>query len=243
LLGGVGEPIQWHQALREDATVLTVKSVLRLVHYNDDDELVRQLPVYPSTSASVKSIEFGMGDTFGRKDTFILRVKATFSKGSLSGLLDIVRTQRSRWDETCQSVQVLEEHSEGKPAFPFDIVLHSAISPKLEFGMSDDVDAIVPFCLLRTWQINDDAGTAILATQSILYDGVASSIKGLVRPSGWFLDQDSDGKIQVTYIAEHDLKQLRAISRVPDERIVDIMARVTERWFDKLQHTHETNVT
>jgi hypothetical protein len=57
-----------------------------------------------------------------------------------------------------------------------------------------------------------------------------------VRPSGWFLDLSEDGEtIQVTYIAEHDLKPLRKVTKLPDERIVETLSRLSVEWLTNIQ--------
>lgn len=237
LLGRRGDPIQWHPSLHKDATVLTIKSLLRLVNYKNHDGIVKEhdVPIVPA-SAVVESMRWANGESVGRSDTFFLEVKGTLSGWSLASLIDIIRTQRPTWDDWCQDIEILEQDPDSMSSFPYDIVMHTALLPQAESGK--DTDPVVAFCLLRTWQINHELNTAIFASQSVLHDA-ATFVRGRVLPSGWFL-REVDSQIHLTYMAEHDFGPLRKVSGMSDEAIVGMLARIAYRWFEKFQDMQKT---
>uniref|UniRef100_A0A7S1VU67 START domain-containing protein n=1 Tax=Grammatophora oceanica TaxID=210454 RepID=A0A7S1VU67_9STRA len=153
--------------------------------------------------------------------------------------MSTLRTRRPQWDQLCQGIDLIEEAPEKSSQIQWDVVRHTAITPAVAVKTSKEVgveaDAVVPFCLLRTWQIDKKAGTAILASQSVRH-GEAGKVSGQVRPSGWFIDKmDDDDNIQLTYIAEHDLVLLRDICLgMSDEMIAEMIAGIVVNWFSRL---------
>jgi hypothetical protein len=96
-------------------------------------------------------------------------------------------------------------------------------------------EAVVPFCLLRTWQVDPDEGTALLALQSVLHPK-AENTSAQVRPSGWFINNKNlEEGVQLTYIVEHDLVRSREVCLgMSDKDIVEMMAGIATVWFDRL---------
>ena len=246
LLAGLGGPVKWHPALREEAPLLTIESVLRLIRHHDGAVKWNSCDVKPAnTTGTIESVEWARGDAWGRKDTTALRVKGAVTGISLGGLLDRLRSQRPQWDSSCQSITVVEKQRENAgeggtatASLPYDIVLHEALTPKVMLGIGDDdlsdCDSVVSFCRLRTWELNEESKTAIFASQSVRHP--AAEATGKVRPSGWFLDAQLDGSIHVTYIAEHDLLALKRVTGVVDDcRIVNVLAFLITKWFENLQ--------
>jgi acyl-CoA hydrolase len=232
LLAGEGHPVEWHPSLHKEACLLTVESVLRLVQHHGGEQGWHSIF---HGSDVVQSLEWARGESWGRNDTFVLRTKAAMACGSLADLLRLISTNRRQWDAHCLDIQVLEDGMHASP-LPYDVILHTALTPKSMLELGDNVDCEVHYCRLRTGEINHDAKTAILASQSVVHPSIADRRMATVRPSGWFLDLSEDGEtIQVTYIAEHDLKPLRKVTKLPDERIVETLSRLSVEWLTNIQ--------
>mmetsp|Transcript_8802 Transcript_8802/g.22146 ORF Transcript_8802/g.22146 Transcript_8802/m.22146 type:complete len:292 (-) Transcript_8802:223-1098(-) len=242
LLGGLGEPIRWHVSLQREATELTIKSLLRLVHFKDDDGNIQAHTQPISTDSNViKSINWEKSTALGRKDTLIISVEGLVSGYSLHSLLEMIGDERPKWDEFCFGIETVEKETDASSPFPYDIVVHRARSPK-QFGLDDDTEVELHYCLLRTWKVDESTSTAIFASQSVSHDNVATS-KGRVLPSGWFLRQvDDKDAIHVNYIAEHDLTSLRQVTGKDDNLIAGILAKLACNWIEKVQSMKEAKV-
>lgn len=258
LLGGYGDAVEWHPSLFNQAPILTIYSVLRLVHHNDHCVFWRELPTVTSSVCShnvVSNAEWTAGEAWGQSDTFVLRVKGVLSlpskNGKLATLLDVLQTlksQRPEWDKFCNGIEILEaqeqQEKDTDTALPkkgenagiqWDVVQHIARTPAIFIYCSQKAGipapAVVPFCYLRTWKVDAAEGTAILASQSVLHSKAktASSIK----PSGWFISCAADGgTVELTYIVEHNLTTVRRLaSGMSDEKIVETMAGLAKEWF------------
>lgn len=241
LLGGIGDPVRWHVSLQREATVLTIKSLLRLVHYKNNDGTVKEtvIPIIPASKV-ITSVKWAKGRAMGRTDTFVLEVKGTVSGYSLRSLVETLGDDRPKWDEFCWGVETIEKEMDPTSSFPYDIVVHRARSPKVEFGLHEDTEPVVSYCLLRTWEVDDNTKTAIFASQSVFHDKVDST-KGRVLPSGFFLRQGNDNDIHVQYMAEHELAPLRrVVAGKSDDVIVGMLAKIACNWIEKLQAIEET---
>lgn len=259
LLSGTGDVVEWHPSLHHEAPLLTIASVLRLVHHNDKGSVqwINVIEEAPETSATmsssssllsdhVRSIEWTPGEAWGRNDTFVLRVKGILpGVRYLEEVLETIRSYRPGWDDFCVRVDIVEASSSSttgdNAALQWDVVRHVAVTPKAAAQAREQVlgtengVATVPLCLLRTWQIDPDEDTAIFASQSIGHADVAE-VAAQVRPSGWFLrgGQEKEG-IELTYIAEHDFRHLRRVCLgMKDEEIVAMLAGTATKWFQRL---------
>mmetsp|Transcript_19266 Transcript_19266/g.28507 ORF Transcript_19266/g.28507 Transcript_19266/m.28507 type:complete len:657 (+) Transcript_19266:101-2071(+) len=154
LLGGDGEPVEWHPALHHEAPLLTILAVLRLVHHNNKS-IVEWKPLHEvnqnkkrgSVMSSLKMsastpratdvhIEYTMGKALGRKDTFILRGKCLIRNMSVKTLFGLIKNERPHWDELCRSIDSIEvknsettENDDGDGEIQWDVVQHVAITP------------------------------------------------------------------------------------------------------------------
>ena len=238
LLGGLGEPIRWHASLQREAPELTIKSLLRLVHFIDDNGNI-DAHTLPGSNI-IQSINKAKSTALGRKDTLIISVKAAISGYSLHSLLKMIRDERPKWDEFCLGIQTIKKEKITSPPFPYDIVIHRARSPK-QFGLDDDTEGEVQYCLLRTWKVDESTSTAIFSSQSVSHDDVVRvKALGRVLPSGWFLRQlDDEDTIHVNYIAEHDLTRLRYVTCKGDDLIAGILVKLACNWIEKLQSMKE----
>ena len=276
LLGGTGEAVEWHSSLQDEAPLLTILAVLRLVHKEDpavkwkelcsNDESHR----FPTKSIAGRASIIGAGRTnktnisnfilevtpgepLGRKNTFILRGRAVILNTTVSTLFDMVKDERTQWDELCNSIKIIEEKQTGKgeneEEVNWDIVEHEALTPQAALAMGyifcwktlSRPKKHVPLCLIRTWQTSENDGTAVFASQSVHHPDAAKGTLTQVLPSGWFFSSFQDavsGKtvgVSLTYVVEHDLVHLRRLApMLKDKIIIKTMASSTERWFYNL---------
>mmetsp|Transcript_22890 Transcript_22890/g.66065 ORF Transcript_22890/g.66065 Transcript_22890/m.66065 type:complete len:638 (-) Transcript_22890:3384-5297(-) len=138
LLGGIGEAVEWHPSLQDEAPLLTILAVLRLVHNEDKEDgweefycLRKRKKTITSSiiaRASTRSKDIGRtktyvsgfnlevtpGEPLGRKHTFILRGRAMVLNTTVPALFNIIKNKRTQWDELCGSIKVIEEKQEGK---------------------------------------------------------------------------------------------------------------------------------
>lgn len=164
LLGGTGEAVEWHPSLQDEAPLLTILAVLRLVYTNDTTVKWKELHFYDGNEKSpTKSIagrasiigtgrtnmtnisnfilEVTPGEPLGRKSTFILRGRAVILNTTVSALFDMIKTKRAQWDELCNSIKMIEEKQNGNVEktedneVNWDIVEHEALTPQAALAM------------------------------------------------------------------------------------------------------------
>jgi acyl-CoA hydrolase len=257
LLEGFGDPVEWHPSLHGLAPLLTIKSVLRLARHNDHSVYWRELPTTSQTNNIVTSVEWTPGESWGRSDTFVLRVKGVLSfplksdpAQSLIAVIQTLKTKRPQWDMFCNGIAILEscEQAEGDGAglsnaaptqkgIQWDVVQHLARTPSIFVKACEETgtrpERVIPFCYLRTWKVDPAEGTAILAAQSVLHAKAKTTPSmARVKPSGWFISCTADGAVELTYMVEHDLVSMRELALgMSDESIVETMAGLAKQWF------------
>ena len=241
----------------------------KALHFNDGNQKPRTRSIIGRASIIVAGrasktnlsnfvLEVTPGEPLGRKNTFILRGRAVILNTEVSTLFDMVKNKRTQWDELCNSIKIIEEQQNGKAEneedddtntkFNWDIVEYEALTPQTALAMGyifcwktlSRPKKHIPLCLIRSWQMDKNEGTAVFASQSVHHPDVAKGSLTQVLPSGWFLSpvEDASGKpigVSVTYVVEHDLVYLRRLAPVlTDKNIIKTMATSAERWFYNL---------
>jgi len=264
LLGGLGEAIEWHPALQDEAPLLTILAVLRLVQHSDAsvkwDQLLREDENGTMTPGKPQVTDFQIECTrcewLGSKNTFILRAKGTILNVTVKTLFELIKDQRPQWDEICASVEPIEKKStpdndandDDEHEVCWDIVQHTAITPAkamlLGYLTSWWTGSLphneIPLCLLRAWKTSDN-GETIIASRSINHPKSAQDSLTEVLPSGWFLsplDNAYAGMpgVSVTYVVEHDLRYLRRLMPMfTDGGIIDLAAKTVKSHFSMFE--------
>lgn len=160
LLGGVGETVEWHPALHDEAPLLTILAVLRLVH----DLSVEWKPLHSSSSSTTTydnkssslrrrsssmnhsitttknkpratnvEIKYTTGEALGRKNTFILRGKSVIQNMTVKALFKLIKDERPQWDEICKRIDPIERQTDisADDNIQWDVVQHVAITPTM----------------------------------------------------------------------------------------------------------------
>jgi acyl-CoA hydrolase len=245
LLEGFGDPVEWHPSLHRLAPLLTITSVLRLARHNDHSVYWRELPISSQTNNIVTVVEWTPGESWGRSDTFVLRVKGKLSfprrsdpSRSLMAVIQALKTKRPQWDTFCNGIEILESCNQAEDDdIQWDVVQHLARTPSIFVKACEETgtrpERVIPFCYLRTWKVDPAEGTAILAAQSVLHTKAKTTPSvATVKPSGWFISCAADGAVELTYMVEHDLISMRELALgMSDENIVETMAGLAKQWF------------